>query len=234
MAWIFELGVECGDSPEATQAMADHFAGQIISVSNGMAVPCRCDRRDRWISVMPVGVIMGGSEAIAALCRPRLASEIGLRLYDRLRTAPPFRFALAGWEASNCREYEELDEDIINLSFHGLVISDEIWARFGRPPIFMPFRPGYLWTPYLGEEGYRVSVDLPDQQWALIDETIVAGRLADGLRLIEEFTGQTGRRGKDIHFERYRKLREEQPERFSCDDLAYLRQVYQANKPWPQ
>ncbi len=151
MAWLFELGVECGESYDAMKAIEDHFAGQIIFLSNGKAVPCRCYRRCNWISVLPVGVIMGAPEAIAELCTPRLASEIGSHLYDRLRTAPPFRFALVGWEASNCREYEELDEDIINRNFHGLVIAEEIWARFDRPPIFSPFRPGYVWRPYLGE-----------------------------------------------------------------------------------
>jgi hypothetical protein len=85
------------------------------------------------------------------LWKARRLSEIGHLLYERLRSATGYRYALAGIETSEFRYFSELDEDLAVLAFAGLVISDEIWQRIGRADVFTPFSPGYVWRPYQGE-----------------------------------------------------------------------------------
>jgi hypothetical protein len=78
-------------------------------------------------------------------------SEMGHLLYERLRSAPEFRYALVGKETDEFRAFDELDQDVLGPAFAGLVLSEAIWDRLGRPAPFEPFRPGYVWRPYLGE-----------------------------------------------------------------------------------
>jgi len=78
----------------------------------------------------------------------RQISEIALALYDRLRTAPPYRYALIGVEVDEFRRFGELDDDVVKLDFNGLVLADTVWERLGSPGIFVPFVPGYHWRPF--------------------------------------------------------------------------------------
>ena len=70
-------------------------------------------------------------------------------LYERLRSAPPFRYAIIGVEVDNFRDFSELDSDMVNLDFSGLVISDAVWKHLGSPSIFIPFEIGYRWRPFV-------------------------------------------------------------------------------------
>lgn len=76
-------------------------------------------------------------------------TEMGLPLYERLRTAPPFRYAWVGVEVDDFRTFDELDDDIVRLDFSGLVLADAVWRALGESDHFVPFARGYRWRPFL-------------------------------------------------------------------------------------
>ena len=78
-------------------------------------------------------------------------TELGILLYQRLRSAPTFRYALVGVEVDEFRTYSELLEDSSSLAFLGLVLVQTVWEAIGSSPGFRPFSPGYVWKPYEGE-----------------------------------------------------------------------------------
>jgi hypothetical protein len=80
-----------------------------------------------------------------------LMTELGILLYQSLRFAPPFRYALVGVEVDEFRTYSELIEESCNLSIPGLVLAKAIAQKRGTLPLFRPFSPGYVWQPYAGE-----------------------------------------------------------------------------------
>jgi hypothetical protein len=95
------------------------------------------------------GVIAGGNTNYA-LCKTSRASEIGFLLYEHLKSAPPFRYAIVGWEVDGFREAGEFDsEDLQTLN--GLVLSQEFCERLDCQSKLEPFAPNYYWRPYRGE-----------------------------------------------------------------------------------
>ena len=80
-----------------------------------------------------------------------LMTELGILLYQSLRFAPPFRYALVGVEVDEFRTYSELIEESSNLYIPGLVLANPINQKLGILPIFRPFIPNYVWQPYAGE-----------------------------------------------------------------------------------
>ena len=76
-------------------------------------------------------------------------TEIGFALYERLRSAPPYRAAMVGVEVHGFGSFEEVDDDLVRLDYSGLVIADSIWRRLRSPDIFVPFAPGYRWRPFV-------------------------------------------------------------------------------------
>jgi hypothetical protein len=150
MAWIFSLSVECGTKEEAAKAVANHFSGLIVMLADGSRFPCgagvHCDGEGWWVVVCPDGVSRGG---IRNDQDQRQMTEIGFALYDRLRTSPPYRYALAGIEVDDFRHFHELDnDDLENSGFNGLVLADSVWKHFGSPSRYVPFVPGYRWRPF--------------------------------------------------------------------------------------
>ena len=99
-----------------------------------------------WCVVMPDGVSMGGIQSPED---QEELDELAVLLLEHLRTAPSFRYALVGVEVDSFREYEEIDRDLVNLDFNGLVISTDIWRRLGQPPMFKPFDKGHVWRPFV-------------------------------------------------------------------------------------
>jgi hypothetical protein len=92
-------------------------------------------------------------------------TELGILLYQRLQSAPPFRYALVGVEVDEFRTYRELISEAIAPSFPGLVLAETVWRSLGASPLFRPFSPGYVWLPYEGEvyKPLTVSPDLKDK-----------------------------------------------------------------------
>ena len=79
----------------------------------------------------------------------RKAISASLALYERLRTAPRYRYALVGVEVDGFRYFDELDDDVVNHDYNGLVLAEEVWKHLGSPDVFVPFEPGYRWRPFV-------------------------------------------------------------------------------------
>jgi hypothetical protein len=78
-------------------------------------------------------------------------TELGILLYQRLQSAPLFRYALAGVEVDEFRTYSALSAELLDSSFPGLVLAEAIWRSLGASPLLRSFSPGYVWHPYEGE-----------------------------------------------------------------------------------
>jgi hypothetical protein len=157
MAMYFSLSAECGGEVLA-RAVAAHFDGLPLVLPDGLSLRCESSpwqdvERNWWASAAPPGASATGSPGKddPELRKAVRMSQIGHLLYERLRSAPPFRYALAGVEVTEFRYFSELDEDLVTLDFPGLVVCDSIWERLGRAAVFQPFSPGYVWRPYRGE-----------------------------------------------------------------------------------
>jgi hypothetical protein len=149
MAWIFSLSAECGPDIANANTFGQHFNGFTANLRDGSQYPCDVSEfRNEdawWVRVVPQNVTRRGIENEQ---QRRELTEIGYALYERLRTARAFRFALVGVEVDGFRSLRDLDEEVINLDLSGLVISEEIWRRLGSPDSFTPFAEGYVWRPF--------------------------------------------------------------------------------------
>jgi hypothetical protein len=80
-----------------------------------------------------------------------LMTELGILLYQSLRFAPPFRYALVGVEVDEFRTYSELIEESSNLYIPGLVLAKTLERELEILPVFRFFSPSHVWQPYAGE-----------------------------------------------------------------------------------
>jgi len=148
VAWIFALWVQCRTGEEA-RALAAHFADRRWTLSDGTETACSAA-----IVATTCCWIAPSNVSRAGVTDGRVAAqltELGMLLYEQLRSAPPFLFALVGVEVDDVRTEAELEEMIRDRGHQGLVVSTEIWQRAGGPDRFQPFRPGHVWWPYGGE-----------------------------------------------------------------------------------
>lgn len=152
MARVFELGVECGPAPGTWHDMAAHFERLSLVLSSGTHVPCYIECSIPWVIVNPGR--LSTHEGMLELRSQSGQRALGNRLYEHLLIAPLFRFAVVGWDVGGWREYEEIDADDISDPIDGLIISTEIWERFGKPNVYVDFRPGYVRCPYLCKEWF--------------------------------------------------------------------------------
>ncbi len=150
MAWIFSLSAECGTDKRCAEAVAAHFDGYVATLDDGRQLPCPAGVSSIegawWAICCPEGVTRTG---INSSDDERVLTSLSFQLYDHLHSSPPFRYAIAGVEVDGFRNYDELDNDIIDMDFTGLVISEEIWLDHGSPSIFIPFATGYRWRPFI-------------------------------------------------------------------------------------
>lgn len=153
MAWIFSLSAECGVHESSAKAFAQYFEGMSWVLSNGQKCLCDADifqdiEENWWCRVSPsnlseIGIVSSESAY--------LMTELGILLYQSLKFAPPFRYALVGVEVDEFRTYSELIEELLNLSIPGLVLSETIEKQVGELLAFRSFSHGYIWQPYAGE-----------------------------------------------------------------------------------
>jgi hypothetical protein len=171
MVWIFSLAAECGTETAAT-AFAAYFADQAGSSASDRPFPTTPslfqDLDDNWwCRVVPDGLSQIGVDAPDAAYQ---MTELGIALYQKLRSAPAFRYAIVGVEVDEFRTYGELCEEASLGEFKGLVLSEAIHPAVADRSAFRPFSPGYLWVPYEGEV-YRplmVSPTLKQQMHDLL------------------------------------------------------------------
>ena len=156
MAWHFTLSAECGAERAGAERFRQHFDGWQIALPTGSPIRCAgaLDPQDYqgnwWADAIPEGLRYPDGLRDAKGQREEAMIRIGAALYDRLRTAPLFRYAIVGWEVEQFRTYDELlREEAAELPrLRGLTVNEDIWSKLGRPPIFTNFSSGYVWVPY--------------------------------------------------------------------------------------
>lgn len=167
MAWTFSLSAECGAEQVAAEQFAQHFDGLSWVLSNGTQSQSRTAafqdlEKNWWCRVCPSGISEVGSDASNIAYQ---MTELGIFLYQRLQSAPLFRYALVGLEVDEFRTYSELNAESPVPSFPGLVLAETVWRSLGASTLFRPFSPGYVWHPYEGEvyKPLMVSPDLKNK-----------------------------------------------------------------------
>jgi hypothetical protein len=177
MAWIFSLSAECGSVQESAEKFAKHFDQISWVLSSKLQSECRTrvfqdSEENWWCMVTPSGISQRG------VTNPEDAqqmTELGLLLYQRLQSAPTFRYALVGVEVDEFRTYSELmtENGTPDVPFSGLVLAEEIWNHIGCPDQFSFFKSGYLWIPYEGEAylPLQASPDLAAKLQELMNHT---------------------------------------------------------------
>jgi hypothetical protein len=153
MAWVFSLSVECGTEQSQAEKFAEHFSDLTWIINSGIQSQCRSDifadlERNWWCRVCPSGLSEIGIEAPESAY---LMTELGILLYQRLRSAPSFRYGIVGVEVDEFRTYSELIDDATVTNLSGIVISQDIWQLLGSPSTLRNFTLNYLWKPYEGE-----------------------------------------------------------------------------------
>jgi hypothetical protein len=152
MPYFFSLSAECGATRSAAELLAQHFQGFTVSV-NGTTLSCDAGTAEYsgawWAGVYPEGVTQSG---IRHAQDTRDLTHIALQMYEKLRTAPPYRFAMVGIEVFGYPTIDELDDRVVILDFNGFVLAEYLWERLGSPDVFVPFAPGYRWRPLVQVE----------------------------------------------------------------------------------
>ncbi len=154
MAWVFSLSAECGSDENNAHKFAEHFEGISWLLSNGRQCQCRADtfqdiEKNWWCRVSPNNLSEVGIDSPESAY---LMTELGFLLYQSLRFAPTFRYALVGVEVDEFRTYSELIEDSSNLSsIPGLVLTKILERDLGISSAFRALSSSYVWQPYAGE-----------------------------------------------------------------------------------
>lgn len=174
MAWMFTLSAECGREQAGAEQFAQHFEELSWVLSNGKQSQCHTSifqdiEENWWCRVCPSGVSELGIDTPESAY---LMTELGILLYQRLRSAPPFRYALVGVEVDEFRTYSELIEEP-SLAFPGLVLAETVWQLTGSSSAFRPFSPRYVWKPYEGEV-YKPLMASPDLK-SKLNELLAVG-----------------------------------------------------------
>jgi hypothetical protein len=167
MTWAFSLSAECGIEQAVAERFAQYFDGISWVLSSGSQSQCHTAvfqdiEGNWWCQACPSGISEVGID------RSDIAyqmTELGILLYQRLQSAPPFRYALVGVEVDEFRTYSELISEATVPSIPGLVLAETIWRTLGTSTLFRPFSRGYVWQPYEGEvyKPLMVSPDLKNK-----------------------------------------------------------------------
>jgi hypothetical protein len=153
MAWIFSLSAECGSDRQSANEFAQHFAAVSWTLSNNLICQCHTDtfqdiEENWWCRILPNNLSEVGINSPESAY---LMTELGILLYQALRFAPAFRYALVGVEIDEFRTYSELTEELSNLSIPGLVVSKTMTEGLNLLPAFRSFSSSCVWQPYAGE-----------------------------------------------------------------------------------
>lgn len=167
MTWIFSLSAECGAEQAIAEQFAHHFDNVSWILSNGSQTQCHADifqdiEENWWCRICPSDISKVGIDTPETAY---LMTELGILLYQRLRSAPTFRYALVGVEVDEFRTYRELLEESPTPTFPGLVLAKTVWQAMGESTAFRLFSSGYVWKPYEGEvyKPLLVSSDLKEK-----------------------------------------------------------------------
>lgn len=150
----FSLSVECGTEQSQVEKFAEHFRDLRWTIGNEIESQCQVDIfindvDGNWgCRVCPSGL---NEIDVDAPESAYLMTELGILLYQRLRSAPYFRYGMVGIELDRFSTYNELIDDPTVASLPGIVVSEDIWQLLDAPSALRNFAMGYFWKPYEGE-----------------------------------------------------------------------------------
>jgi hypothetical protein len=87
-------------------------------------------------------------------------SKVGRALYDLLGEFSGYRAAIVGWDPESLVDVNDYETEWRNgepLGYDGLVLADDLCARWGLGPEWVAFRDGYRWLPYSGSRRGRAA-----------------------------------------------------------------------------
>jgi len=153
MAWVFSLSAECGTEQSQAEKFAEHFRGLTWTIDRGIQSQCQVGiftdmEGNWWCRVCPSELSQIGIDAPESA---DLMTELEILLYQRLRSAPAFRYGIVGVEVDEFRIYSELTDDPTVVSLPGIVVDRDMWQLLGSPSTLRSFATGYLWKPDEGE-----------------------------------------------------------------------------------
>ena len=154
MASIFELAIETGPAEAASLAVAQHFENfQVELGSNKYLSVCRTAQwtdsdKNCWCSIIPSGASRTGGIGDVITSKQDLF-ELASSLYNRLRSAPSFRYAVCGFDVTPFDSYSRLiaAKGCLHQYFNGLVLANWLWAELGKPSGYEVFSSSARWTP---------------------------------------------------------------------------------------
>ncbi|HVN20003.1 MAG TPA: hypothetical protein VMU05_14555 [Dongiaceae bacterium] len=156
MAIVFELWAECA-TEEEREVLIKHFDGFTVDLLTRRTISFHAGHPYPWKTSMTVSSRDLSNAGVRTLDDAIETTEVGLQLYHHLKKGPPFRFARAAWEASLI-PMAELNKYVAPL-LPGecrleleCVLDDALYKQFGSPKWFFPFREGYWWNRYSGEQ----------------------------------------------------------------------------------
>lgn len=119
MAIVFSLSVECGSSLASADLFSQHFHNLEWVLSNGQHSQSIVNifqdiEENWWCRIVPSGISTLGIDIPETAF---IMTELGITLYQRLQSAPSFRYALVGIEVDEFRTYSELLENPSELNF---------------------------------------------------------------------------------------------------------------------
>lgn len=158
MAVVFELWAECKDEVSLYN-LKSHFDGLRYTLLTGRTIGFSTEITNVGVQGLIVSSFhLGSGYGVDTLKDALEATEAGIFLYHRLKTAPDFRFAHVGWDAENQDTSGDLLECVETMqdgrkhwSGFECVIDDELYKQLGAPIPFWQFREGYWWQKFRGE-----------------------------------------------------------------------------------
>ena len=122
MALLFELAIEFGKNKSIADKAVNHFQGYICKLSDGLESIFKTYRVEdfegnSWLCIYPSGLSTSG---ICSEKDARQMSEVGEHLYNLLKTAPEFRYAIVGVEVELFRLESEI-QALDDVDYDGVV-----------------------------------------------------------------------------------------------------------------
>ncbi len=153
MAVYYFLSVECGPSEDLSLNVCNYFTDKILKLTDGTKVSLQCSYgKDKignyWVEVIPEGVNYGSPSGSDYRLVDYFTGEITQQLYDLLKIAPHFRYALAGYEVEFFILFKELAKCLEDGCYEGMILSEELWKKFGKSDMYVPFCKGFMWYPF--------------------------------------------------------------------------------------
>lgn len=155
MAIIFELWAECRTRSDCT-GLVNHFDRLQMTLLTGRTISWRASEADSPTAMVASSADLS-SHGTRTLQDALECTESGIRLYRHLKEGPAFKFARVAWEA----ELVQVAELSNYVTQHAdgechfdlqCAVDEALYRQLGSPQFCYPFRDGYFWTRYRGEQ----------------------------------------------------------------------------------